>query len=65
MGTGPNLMLGMDIYTFRYHGKVLTNFDSLSHMFYQEKMYNGYSQDQVNREGAQQLAVTAFKNGIV
>ena len=28
-------------------------------------MYNGYSQEQVNRNGAQKLAVTAFKNGLV
>src|SRR4051794_26960155 len=31
MGTDPNPMFGMDVYTFRYHGKVLTYFDSLSH----------------------------------
>jgi len=64
-GTDPNPMFGMDIYTTRYHGKVLTHFDALSHMFYQGKMYNGYSQQQVDRQGAQQLAVTAYKNGIV
>ena len=65
VGTGPNPMFGMDTYTFRYHGKVLTHFDSLAHMFYQGKMYNGYAQEQVNRDGAQQLAVTAFKQGLV
>ena len=64
-GTDPNPMFGMDIYTTRYHGKVLTHFDSLSHMFYQGKMYNGYPQEQVNRDGAQQLAVTAYKNGLI
>src|SRR5262245_15411438 len=64
-GTDPNPMFGMDIYTTRYHGKVLTHLDALSHMFYQGKMYNGYSQDQVNRQGAQQLAVIAYKNGLI
>jgi len=64
-GTGPDAMFGMDIYSMRYHGKVLTHFDSLSHMFYQGKMYNGYSQEQVNREGAQRLAVTGYKNGLI
>ena len=63
-GTDPNPMFGMDIYTIRYHGLTLTHLDALSHMFYQGKMYNGYSQEQVNRQGAQQLAVTAFKNGL-
>src|SRR5580700_1292630 len=47
IGTDPNAMFGMDIYTTRYHGKVLTHFDSLSHMFYQGRMYNGYPQEQV------------------
>ncbi len=64
-GLDPNAMFGMDIYSTRYHGKVWTHFDALSHMFYRGKMYNGYAQEQVNRQGAQQLAVTAFKNGIV
>jgi kynurenine formamidase len=64
-GGDPNPMFGMDIYTTRYHGKVLTHLDSLSHMFYQGKMYNGYSQQQVDRQGAQQLAVTAYKNGLI
>ena len=64
-GTDSNPMFGMDIYSTRYHGKVLTHLDALSHMFYQGKMYNGYSQQQVNRQGAQQLAVTAYKNGLI
>src|SRR5437588_7406916 len=55
-GTDANPMFGMDIYTTRYHNKVLTHLDALSHMFYQGKMYNGYSQQQVNKQGAQQLA---------
>ena len=63
-GNDSNPMFGMDIYSTRYHGKVLTHLDALSHMFYQGKMYNGYSQQQVNRQGAQQLAVTAYKNGL-
>ena len=28
----------------------VTHLDSLSHMFYQGKMYNGYSQADVNRQ---------------
>src|SRR6185295_9997015 len=64
-GSDPNAMFGMDVYSTRYHGKVLTHLDALSHMFYQGKMYNGYSQQQVDRQGAHQLAVTAYKNGLV
>jgi kynurenine formamidase len=64
-GNDANAMFGMDIYSARYHGKVLTHMDALSHMFYQGKLYNGYPQSQVNREGAQQLAVSAYKNGLM
>lgn len=64
-GTDAKPMFAMDTYTIDYHGLVLTHLDSLSHMFYGGKVYNGYSQTEINKSGAQQLAVTAFKNGFV
>ncbi len=64
-GLDRNPMFGMDVYTIRYHGLTLTHLDALSHMFYQGKMYNGYTQEQVNQQGAQQLSVQAYKNGLV
>ena len=64
-GTDPKPMWGMDTYTERYHNLSLTHMDALSHMFHLGKMYNGYSMDQVNKQGAQQLSVIAYKNGIV
>jgi kynurenine formamidase len=64
-GNDANPMFGMDVYSTRYHGKVLTHMDALSHMFYQGKLYNGYSASQVNRDGAQQLSVNAYKNGLM
>lgn len=64
-GVDPNPMFAMDTYTISYHGTSLTHLDSLSHMFYEGKVYNGYSKDEINSRGASQLAVTAFKSGIV
>jgi len=64
-GTDAKPMFAMDTYTFDYHGLVLTHLDSLSHMFYNGTTYNGYSQAEINSRGAEQLAVTAFKNGFV
>jgi kynurenine formamidase len=64
-GTDVNAMFAMDTYIMNYHGLVLTHLDSLSHMFYKGKVYNGYGQQEINQRGAQQLAVTAFKNGLV
>ena len=39
--------------------------DSLCHMFYEGKMYNGFSQEEVGAEGAKKLAINVFKNGIL
>ncbi|MFN7925994.1 MAG: cyclase family protein [Bryobacteraceae bacterium] len=64
-GTDPNPMFAMDTYTISFHGTSLTHLDSLSHMFWRGKVYNGYSKDQINARGAEQLAVTAFKTGFL
>ncbi len=55
----------LDTYTVSYHGYAHTHLDSLSHMFYRGQMYNGFSQTEVTRQGAQKLAVAVFKNGLV
>lgn len=61
--TAPG-QFSLDEYSVNYHGLAHTHMDALSHMFYKGKMYNGYSQEQVNDQGAQKNAVTNFKNGI-
>jgi kynurenine formamidase len=48
-----------------YHGFAHTHLDSLCHMFHNGKMYNGYSNDEVTKEGAGKLAILNFKAGIV
>lgn len=54
-----------DNYSVSYHGWAHTHMDSLSHMSWQGKMYNGREQrTEVVDEGAKSLAVTNFKNGI-
>lgn len=64
-GTDKAPMFAMDTFTISYHNQAQTHFDALSHMFYRGKLYNGYPQEQVNQQGAEQLAVTAFKQGLV
>jgi kynurenine formamidase len=66
--TGKNALQGsysMDLITVSYHGWAHTHMDSLCHMFYKGKMYNGYPQTDVTSQGATKLAVTNFKNGIL
>ena len=54
----------MDEYTIFFHGFAVTHLDSLSHVFHQGKMYNGFDESVVKKEGAEALAVTEFANGI-
>lgn len=62
-GADPNALFAMDTYTIAYHGQSLTHLDSLSHTFYQGKIYNGYRREDIGKDGARQLAVSAYKNG--
>jgi kynurenine formamidase len=48
-----------------FHGTAYTHMDSLAHMFYKGKTYNGYAQDQVGATGAATLDIRAFKGGFV
>jgi kynurenine formamidase len=65
--TAANPVLGqyvMDTYSVSYHGWAHSHMDALCHMFYQGKMYNGYSQQEVTAKGSGRLAITNVKNGI-
>ena len=55
----------VDTYSVLYHGVAHTHMDSLCHMFFEGKMYNGFSQEEVGPEGAKKLAINAFKSGIL
>jgi kynurenine formamidase len=55
----------VDTYSVLYHGVAHTHMDSLCHMFFEGKMYNGFSQEEVGAEGAKKLAINAFKSGIL
>ncbi len=53
-----------DDYQVSYHGYAHTHMDSLCHMAFEGKMYNGFPQAGVVSEGAEKLGVTNFKQGI-
>lgn len=40
-----------------------THIDSLCHMFFEGKMYNGFSQTNVTSHGALQLGISNLKQG--
>jgi len=54
-----------DTYTVSYHGHAHTHMDSLGHMFYNGKMYNGVLQETITAKGASKLAVLNLQNGVV
>ncbi len=54
----------MDNYSVSYHGWAHTHLDSLCHVFYQGKMYNGFSQQEVTDEGCGREDIHNLKEGI-
>lgn len=53
-----------DIYSVRYHGFTVTHLDALCHVFYDGKMYNGFSQHEVREDGAAKLSIIEAKDGV-
>ena len=53
-----------DTYSISYHGSAHSHLDALSHFYHQGKMYNGFPQEAVTREGASKLDVLTLGDGI-
>jgi kynurenine formamidase len=64
-GANPVGQFVTDTYSVDYHGAAHTHMDTLAHMAYDGKMFNGIPQTTVSAKGAQFLDVTHFKNGIM
>ncbi len=47
-----------------FHGYQHTHLDALCHMFYQGKMYNGFSKDEVAEKGCNKLGIENLKQGV-
>jgi kynurenine formamidase len=61
---GQDIASAADEYSVRYHGFTQTHVDSLCHLVYKGKMYNGFSQKELTAKGARKLGVENIKNGI-
>ena len=64
-GLTPGAVSSADIFSVQFHGFTQTHLDALCHVFYQGKMYNGFSQAEVTETGAARLSVITMKNGIM
>ena len=54
----------MDNYSISYHGLAHTHMDSLCHLFYDGRMYNGFKRDGVGPNGAEKLSIDNIREGI-
>jgi kynurenine formamidase len=54
----------MDNYEVSYHGLAHTHMDSLCHLFFRGRMYNGFSREEVGEAGAARLSIDNVKTGI-
>lgn len=63
-GKGDGTQWATDRFTVSYHGLAHTHMDSLCHLVHDGKLYNGYSQQTITDQGAGQLSVHHFKQGI-
>jgi kynurenine formamidase len=61
---GPD-PFAMEALTITFHGTSFTHMDSLAHMFYQDRAYNGVARAAIGAKGASALAITGFKTGFV
>ena len=63
-GVGNRGQFSLDKIGVSFHGYQHTHLDALCHMFWQGKMYNGFSQEEVTKEGALKLSIANLKQGI-
>jgi kynurenine formamidase len=54
-----------DIYQVDFHGLAHTHLDALGHFFYQGKMYNGFSKQEITKAGAAKNSIINMKNGLL
>ena len=54
----------LDAFRISFHGYQHTHLDALCHMFWDGKMYNGFSQEEVTQKGASKLGIQNLKLGI-
>src|SRR5438445_3180309 len=55
----------LDYFAIAPHGFAFTHLDALCHVFWEGKMYNGYSAREVGRFGARKCAIDVARDGIV
>ncbi|MGO9264609.1 MAG: cyclase family protein [Candidatus Binataceae bacterium] len=55
----------LDYFAIAPHGYAFTHLDALCHVFWEGKMYNGFSSREVGRFGARKCAIDVARDGVV
>src|SRR6516225_5687317 len=55
----------LDYFAIAPHGMAFTHLDALCHVFWEGKMYNGFSKREVGRFGASRCAIDVTRDGVV
>jgi len=55
----------LDYFAMAPHGFAFTHLDALCHVFWEAKMYNGFSAREVGRFGARKCAIDVARDGVV
>jgi kynurenine formamidase len=63
-GVNNRGQFSLDAFRISFHGYQHTHLDALCHMFWNGKMYNGFSQEEVMQKGAAKLAIQNLKQGV-
>ena len=63
-GVNNRGQFSMDAFRISFHGYQHTHLDALCHMFWNGKMYNDFSQEEVTQKGAAKLSIQNLKQGI-
>ena len=63
-GNEPGNQWAVDNFSVSYHGFAHTHMDSLCHLLHKGKMYNGYSVEEITKQGTNKLSIHNIKQGI-
>ncbi|SRR5579875_698342 len=67
IGTEPRASYhqAMDYFAISPHGMATTHLDALCHVFWRNKMYNGFDAAEVRADGAHRCGVEVMRNGVM
>lgn len=63
-GNEPGNQWAVDNYSVSYHGFAHTHMDSLCHLVYRGKLYNGFAKEEITAQGTNKLSIHNVQNGI-